>query len=395
MSLIKIGLEEEFNNRAETNDFARENDLAELREEAIALDTGGRIERVMRSKIDRGEDLTDEEIYIAAETIGNLYSNLGSCSFSGFGFESFVGQDLTQRQKSKIALEAVSNQNADKANTWKAKFERFGHGMRDGFSTINGSLSSIKSNAQELLARVRSADDSVFTVKQVTDKRVSVALNQGYKKKLFANHKEVLGAITELTDSVKILSSASKYESLAGKEGSKYDLGQLCEDMDAKIVNKTNDRVTYDLNPRRLNGAMLTITIPDSSESNWVMRNLKANFVISSSDDGQGTANDIATSEISVKALSRKECEQLLEDVIKYTETEGRIYRTFYDNATTSVMEMLKMLGKGAVFFPIGNLVFTNSVIYRSRIDMVAQRIHLINRNVLRGLLAWVASSMK
>ena len=164
--------------------------------------------------------------------------------------------------------------------------------------------------------------------------------------------------------------------------------------MDGKIINKTSGRVTYDLNPERLNGAMLTITVPDNSDNNWVMRNLKANFVISSSDDGQGSSNDTAFSEISVRALNRKECEALLVDLIKYIDNEGRIYRAYYDNATTSIFEMMKIIGKSLVFLPISNLVLINSVVYRTRIDTITNRIQLINRGVLRGLMAWVASSM-
>lgn len=115
----------------------------ELRDEAIALSTGSQIESVLRKKINNGEVLTDEEIYIAVETIGNLYSNLGSEPFKGFGFETYAGDKLSQAEKSRIALEAITNQNADRFKTWKAKFERFGHGMRDALSTLNGSLSSL------------------------------------------------------------------------------------------------------------------------------------------------------------------------------------------------------------------------------------------------------------
>lgn len=400
MKLIQQAMEDHYEGLVDNegthdlSDFQRGLEIDELREEAVALAAGSRIESVMRAKVERGEDLTDEEIYIAVETIGSLYSNMGSCHFTGFGFENFSNKELSQSEKSKIALEAITNQNAEKFKTWKAKFERFGHAMRDGFSTINGSLSSMKSNAEDLLAKVRSSKDSVFSVKQVTDKRVSVALNRGYKRKQFSNHKEVLAALGHFTDSVKVLASASKYESLSGKDGGKYDLAQLAQDMDGKIINKTSGRVTYDLNPERLNGAMLTITVPDNSDNNWVMRNLKANFVISSSDDGQGSSNDTAFSEISVRALNRKECEALLVDLIKYIDNEGRIYRAYYDNATTSIFEMMKIIGKSLVFLPISNLVLINSVVYRTRIDTITNRIQLINRGVLRGLMAWVASSM-
>ena len=399
MKLIQQAMEDHYDGLTENegthsdSEFQRE--VENLYDEGVSLDTGMRIERVLKAKVDRGEDLTDEEIYVAVETIGNLYSSLGTTPFKGFGFENYIDRTLTQAEKSKLALEAITNQNAEKFKTWKAKFERFTHGLRDGFSTIKGSLSSMKSNAEDLLAKVRSADDSAFTVKQVTDKRVSLALNRGYKRMQFSNHKETLKALGELTDSVKILASASKYESLAGHDGSKYDLAQLAADMDGKIINKTKGRVTYDLNPEYLNGVLLNITIPDNSEDNYAMRNLKANFVISTSDDGQGSSNDIAFSDTAVRALNRKECEALLTDLLKYIDNEGRIYRGYYDSSTTGILDILKIFGKGVVVAPIGNLIIINSLIFRGRIDSIAIRIHLINRGVLRGLLAWVASSMR
>lgn len=394
MSLINLSLENYIEDDYLEN-TSTDLETNELYEEAVALEASTRIQRVMQAKVDRGEELSDEEIFIATETIGRLYSSLGSAAFEGFGFEQYAGKELTQMEKSKIALEAISNQNADKWKTWKAKFERFGHSVRDSFSSLNGSLSSMKSNAEDLLNKVRSADDEVFSVNRVTDKRVSIALNRGYKKEQFKNHKEVLAALAKLNDSVKILASASKYESLNGKEGSSYDLGKLVKDMDGRIINKTDSKATYDLNPENLNGSRFYVTIPDNSDNNWVMRNLKANFVLSTSDDGQGTGNDVAYSETDVRPLNRKECEALLTDVLKHIENEGRVYRTYYNDATTGLMDVLKIVGKSVVFAPIGNLVYMNSLVYRARIDSIAARIQLINRGVLRGLLAWVASSMK
>lgn len=136
MKLIQQAMEDHYDDLSENegthdeDEFQRalDSEGEELRQEAVAIDTGLRIERGLRNKIERGEELSDEEIFIAVETIGNLYSSLGSVKFNGFGFESFSGKQLTQLEKSKIALEAITNQNADQASTWKAKFERFGAG---------------------------------------------------------------------------------------------------------------------------------------------------------------------------------------------------------------------------------------------------------------------------
>ena len=121
MKLIQQAMEDHYDGLTENegthdeDEFQRalDSEGEELRQEAVAIDTGLRIERGLRNKIERGEELSDEEIFIAVETIGNLYSSLGSVKFNGFGFESFSGKQLTQLEKSKIALEAITNQNAD------------------------------------------------------------------------------------------------------------------------------------------------------------------------------------------------------------------------------------------------------------------------------------------
>lgn len=377
------------------NEFQRDAELTELREEAAAIDTGARIERVIRHKIDRGDDLTDEEIFIAAETISSLYTKLGSGSFSGFGFESFEGKDLTQKERSKIALEAITNQNAEKFSSWKAKFERFGAGLSDYASWFSGNQEKLKTEAQELLAKVRSSSESDFTTGAVTDKRVSIAINRGYKQKPFSSYKEVLAATKSLSDSAAILASATKYESLGGKDGGKWDLAKLAEDMDGKIIDKKAGKVTYDLNPNRLNGYPITITVPDNSQSNYVMRNLKTNFVVSAGMDDFNSSLDGGYGETNVRPLTKKEAEELCKAVIEFIEKENNNFRKYYSESKVGFTDILKIIGKSIVAGPLGLLVYVNSLVYRGRIQNLNTRLHYINRGVIRGLLAWVASSMK
>ena len=124
MSLINLGLE---NDREDDYLESPSTDLEtnELYEDALALDTGARFQRVMQAKVDRGEELSDEEIFIATETIGRLYSSLGSAAFEGFGFEQYADKELTQMEKSKIALEAITNQNDTKIKTLSTNIENF------------------------------------------------------------------------------------------------------------------------------------------------------------------------------------------------------------------------------------------------------------------------------
>ena len=120
-SLIKISLEDNAVNDFEDN-FSEQDTPDDLIQETEGLMTSGLIERTLRAKVGRGEDLTDEEIYISTETIGNLFSALPGPGFKGFGFEVYEGKTLSQKEKSAVALEAITNQNEEKGKTLKAKF---------------------------------------------------------------------------------------------------------------------------------------------------------------------------------------------------------------------------------------------------------------------------------
>ena len=399
-----ISLENHYGSLAENEgshndfEFQRNLEIDELREEAIALNTGTRIERVMRSKVDRDEDLTDEEIYIATETIGNLYSNMGTGIFSGFGFESYEGKELTQKQKSKIALEAISNQNAEKFKTWKAKFERFTAGLSDYFSWFTGNQQKLKEEAKDLLDKINSSSENDFIKENVTDKRVSIAVYRGTNKKPFSNYKEVLKALESLTSSAKILASGTKYESIGGKDGGKWDLAQLAKDMKARLINQRNGKATYDLNPEMINGFPLTITIPDDSESNYLMRNLKANFVVSVGLDGFDYSLDGGYSDVNVKALTKKEATELCKAVIQHIDEVNGDFRKFYSESKIGVTDIVKIVGKtlvSGIIPPMLPLVYVNSLVFRSRMQDINTRLHYLNRGATRGLLAWAASSIK
>lgn len=381
----------------------------ELRDEALAIDTGMRIERVIRGKIERDEDLTDEEIYIATETIGNLYSSLSAGGFKGFGFETHQGKELNQKEKSKIALEAITNQNAEKASTWKAKFERFNAGLSDYASWFTGNQNKLLEEAKELLAKISSMDEANFSKSNVTDKRVSIALNRGTKNKPFTSYKEVLSALKSFNDSVKIMASVTKYESLAGKDGGKWDLQRLAQDMHGKIVNKKDGKVTYDLNPEALNGSLIFVTVPEDSQSNYIMRNLKSNFVVTTTMSNHYGALNGGYTEVDVRSLSKKEAIEVCKAVISFIETENNTFRQYYKETKIGFMDILKTLGKSVITAETGMLatgsmvggtiaffaMYANSLIFRARMQDIISRIHYINRGVIRGLLAWSASSMK
>ena len=54
-----------------------------------------------------------------------------------------------------------------------------------------------------------------------------------------------------MVDSLKVVSSASKYETLGSSEGSKFDLAKLASDLRGRVVDKDEDSVTYELNPMK------------------------------------------------------------------------------------------------------------------------------------------------
>ena len=364
-------------------------ELEDMASDVASYEAAKRIENTLSSKVNRGEDLTDEEIYIAVETIGSLYSNSRE-GFTGFGFESYQDKNLDQKQKSRIALEAITNQNADKAKTIKAKLENFGNGVSNYFSWFTGSMAKLRSDANDVLARVRDADETDFKSGEVTDKRTLLALQRGYKTKPFNNYKDVLKALEGLIDSLKILSSASKYESLGSGEGSKYDLAKLVTDMNSRVIHKAEGTVTYDLNPDKLTGAILTARIPDNSDNNYLMRNLKANFVVQFNHDMWNLTEKAGSG--AVRSLSKKECIQLLEDVIKHIDEQERTFRIYYKAAKLGITDILKGVGKTLLLGLVGGY---NSLIFRGRVQDINTKIVYMNNAVLRGMIAWAASSIK
>ncbi len=364
-------------------------ELEEMANDVASYEAAKRIETTLAAKVNRGEDLTDEEIYIAVETIGSLYSN-SKDGFSGFGFESYQDKTLTQTEKGKIALEAITNQNADKAKTIKAKLENFGNDVSNYFSWFTGSMAKLRSDAKDVLDRVRDADESEFKNGEVTDKRTLLALQRGYKTKPFNNYKDVLKALEGQIDSLKILSSTSKYESLGAGEGSKYDLAKMVTDMKGRVIHKAEGTVTYDLNPEKLTGAILTARVPDNSDNNYLMRNLKANFVVQFNHDAWSLTEKADSG--SVRSLSKKECIQLLEDVIKHIDEQEHTFKVYYKVAKLGITDILKGTAKTLLLGIVGGY---NSLIFRGRVQDINTKIVYMNNAVLRGMIAWAASSIK
>jgi hypothetical protein len=361
----------------------------EIVDDFHALGVSTQIENTLQTKVDRGEDLTDEEIVIATEAIGNLYLKTSSDTFRGFGFEQHAGKTLTQKEKTKIAMEAISNQNGEKAYQFKKKLENFNNSLSDGFSASNAGTKRLLNDAKDVLDKVKRTDDSFFGKSKINDKRVSIAVQRGYKTPPFKSYKEVLKALEGMISSLKVVSVASKYETLGSGKDSQYDLAQLAKDLDSKVIVKTTTSVTYDLNPDKLTGGILTLKIPADSDNGYLMRNLKANFVVYADyniwrvvEKSQGLEN---------KSLSKKECIELLEEVIKHIEDQEHLFKLYYNDARVDITDFLKQMGKSL----IGSWVLGyNSIIFRSRIENVALKIHHLNRQVIRGLIAWAASSM-
>lgn len=372
----------------ENEDYPLTDNLEEvesLAEDISAYQTSRKIENVLTNKVNNGEDLTDQEIYIAAETIGTLYYNLGD--FKGFGFEDYEGKTLSQTEKSKIAIEAISNQNKEKGATIAAKLERFGNELSDYFSWFTGSMSKLRKEAQEVLRLAERSPDESFTQSEIEDKRVSKAIQRGSSKPPFKNYNDVIRAVGSLIDSVKIIASISKYESLFSGKDSKWDLTKLAEDMGGHIIKRSVGKVTYDLNPERLAGALLTATVPDNSDNNYLMRNLKANFVISLDYDiwRVGTRSE----NVKTTGLTKRDTIALLKQVIKYIDEEEEYFKQYYKVAKFGITDFIKNIFKAVI--PFGSY---NSLIFRSRIQNLNSHIHYINHEVLRGLIAWAADSI-
>lgn len=115
------------------------------------------------------------------------------------------------------------------------------------------------------------------------------------------------------------------------------------------------------------------------------MRNIKANFVVSAS------VKNVDTQDIEIKPLNKKECIELLESVIKHAEEQEHLFKLYFKDAGISTGNLLKIIAKSLFF---SNIAGINSLVYRSRMSIINSKIHYINRDVLRGLIAWAASSM-
>jgi hypothetical protein len=363
-------------------------DFSDVAEEVEDYRVATRVEKTLRQKVDAGQDLTDEEMFIAVETISNLYMRGSAKAFSGFGLEAYDANKLTQKEKTQLALEAITNQNAEKAKAIGAKVENLMNDLGNWFSFANGNMERLMSDAKAVLDRVQRADENNFTKEMVSDKRVAKAL-QRVNKPQFRNHKEVLRALKGLQDSLKVVAAASKYESLDGGEGSKWDLKKLADDMHGKLLSRENGRATYDLNPEQVTATAMTVTIPDSSDSNYIMRNLKANFVVRSDYD---MLRITAKSQgFDVKPLSKSECVSLLNDVIQHINSEEALFKEYYKTAKVGLTDILKNVGKTWLLSPLAGY---NSSIFRSRIQQLNTNLHYINQEALRGLIAWAASSL-
>ena len=94
---------------------------------------------------------------------------------------------------------------------------------------------------------------------------------------------------------------------------------------------------------------------------------------------------------ISAKALSRKECIDLLTSVIDHIDEQERLFKLYYKDAKIGLGDIFKM------FFKMGGgLIFViNTFIFRNRMQDMNSRLHYINRACLRGMIAWAASSIK
>ena len=157
--------------------------------------------------------------------------------------------------------------------------------------------------------------------------------------------------------------------------------------MGGRIIKRSVGKVTYDLNPERLAGALLTATVPDNSDNNYLMRNLKANFVISLDYDiwRVGTRSE----NVKTTGLNKRDTIALLKQVIRYIDEEEEYFKQYYKVAKFGITDLIKNIFKAII--PFGSY---NSIIYRMRIQNLNSHIHYINHEVLRGLIAWAADSI-
>jgi len=120
------------------------------------------------------------------------------------------------------------------------------------------------------------------------------------------------------------------------------------------------------------------------------MRNLKANFVVQFNHDMWNLTEKADSG--AVRSLSKKECIQLLEDVIKHIDEQEHTFKIYYKTAKIGVTDILKNVGKILLLGVVGGY---NSLIFRGRVQDINTKIVYMNNAVLRGLIAWAASSIK
>lgn len=387
MSFIRQAVEEIYN--VNTKTFFNMEEFDSILEEVEDFRLAKQTESILKAKVDRGEDLTDEEIFIAVETIGNIYYRKSDYNFTGFGFEKFTNKSLNQKTKSLIALEAIEEQNKEKLNSIKNKTEDYIKGMDDYAKWFTASMEDLRVLAQETLADIEKTSESDFTKETLYVDRISVALQRG-KEKPFTNYKDVLKALRGLIDSLKITASLSKYESLGSGKDSQWDLEKLVKDLNGRIITRTEKSVTYDLNPDKLNGAILTVKMPTNSNNSYLMRNIKANFVITL-DYNQYTQYEKSQG-IAAKPLTKRESIDLLKEIIKYIDEQDYLFREFYKEAKITFKDVIKNIFKSLLGFI---LLGYNTVIFRGRVQNLNSKIHFINREVIKGLITWASSSVK
>lgn len=361
-----------------------ENNLAlgQLETDVNNLQLSTRIENTLRRKVDSGQDLTDEEIFIAVETIGNIFVN-NDRDFKGFGFESYEGKKITQKQKSIIALEAIEKFNKEELENLKTKYDNLNEQELNFQSVLTGSLDKIKEEANEILNTIKNVPDSEFGKKEIDDTKVQKITYRGLDKTPATSYKDILKAVEGSLASLDILSRVANYESTGSGKDSIYDLSKLAKDMNGKIIKRENGKVTYDINKEKLCGLDLTITVPDNSDSNYIMRNLKANFVVDSDFGDQRAFN--TRLDHKVKPLNKKEALEVLNSIIKFVDKESKAYSTYYNEAKLK-LDSFKYL------VPI---VGHNKLIFRAKINNLNTIIHYLNLTVLRGLMTWVLKSFK
>lgn len=363
----------------ETN-VLREVDDLENRANDLELTTN--IETTLKNKIESGNDLTDEEIFIAVETIGFIAIKHKTI-FSGFGFENYKDKKISQRAKSLLALEAIEKHNKDEIESLKLKFENLNVDEENFKSLLDGSLEKIKLEAQEILETVEKTPDSTFITKIIDDDKVRKTTFRGFDKTPITNYKDIFKAIDDSLDNLDILSRVSNYESTGSGKESKYDLSKLAKDMSGKIIKREDGKVTYDVNISKLCGLDLYLTVPENSDSNYLMRNLKANFVVSVKMDNERTLT--AKLSHTCKSLNKKESIEVLKNIIKFTEQESKIYQSYYKEAKLK-LDSFKYL------IPV---VGHNKLIFKAKIHNLNTVIHYINLVAFRGLMTWVLKSMK